>query len=75
MHTMPTRARSHILKEQSIHRLGDALPTGWVYRAKAPDYGIDGEVEIFGNSVTGNSVTVHFLGWLPRENALRHSSN
>lgn len=44
---MPTRARSHILEEQSIRRFRDALPPGWVYRGKAPDYGVDGEVEIF----------------------------
>lgn len=43
---MPTRARSHMLEEQSIRRFGDALPPEWVYRGKSPDYGIDGEVEI-----------------------------
>lgn len=46
-HAIPTRARSHILEEQSIRRFGDALPPAWVYRCKAPDYGIDGQAEIF----------------------------
>ncbi len=60
MHAMPTRARSHILEEQSIHHFRDALPSGWVYRQKAPDYGIDGEVEIFDadGSSTGLSFNV-----------------
>ena len=57
---MPTRARSHILEEQSVRRFGDVLPSGWVYRGKAPDYGIDGEVEIFNadGSSTGFSFNV-----------------
>lgn len=55
---MPTRARSHILEEQSIRRFGDALPSGWVYRGKAPDYGIDGEVEIF--NADGRSTGLSF---------------
>ena len=61
---MPTRARSHILDEQSIRRFGDALPSGWVYRHKSPDYGIDGEVEIFNadGSSTGLSFNVQLRG-------------
>lgn len=57
---MPNRARSHILEDQSIRRFGDALPPGWVYRSKVPDYGIDGEVEIFDadGSSTGLSFNV-----------------
>lgn len=57
---MPTRARSHILEEESVRRFGDALPSGWVYRGKSPDYGIDGEVEIFNTdgSSTGLSFNV-----------------
>jgi tetratricopeptide (TPR) repeat protein len=57
---MPLRARSHILEEQSVRRFRDALPPGWVYRDKAPDYGIDGEVEIFNpdGSSTGLSFNV-----------------
>lgn len=57
---MPNRARSHILEDESIRRFGDALPPGWVYRPKKPDYGIDGEVEIFDadGSSTGLSFNV-----------------
>src|SRR3990167_4155704 len=57
---MPIRPRSHILEEQSVRRFGDALPNDWVYRSKAPDYGIDGEVEIFNSdgSSTGLSFNV-----------------
>ena len=44
----------------SISRFKDALPDGWVYRPKTPDYGIDGEVEIFdeGGCSTGLSFNV-----------------
>lgn len=57
---MPTRARSHILEEESVRRFADTLPPGWVYRGKTPDYGIDGEVEIFdaSGSSTGHSFNV-----------------
>ncbi|MEH6717183.1 DUF4365 domain-containing protein [Parasphingorhabdus flavimaris] len=57
---MPIRSRSHILEEESIRRFHDALPSGWVYRGKAPDYGIDGEVELFDpeGSSTGISFNV-----------------
>jgi len=57
---MPTRSRSHILEEDSIRRFRDALPPGWLYRGKTPDYGIDGEVEIFNadGSSTGLSFNV-----------------
>tara|TARA_Y100000815_G_scaffold275721_1_gene316413 strand:- start:2627 stop:4537 length:1911 start_codon:yes stop_codon:yes gene_type:complete len=55
---VPNRARSHILEEQSVRRFGDALPSGWVYRSKTPDYGIDGEVEIF--DADGSSTGISF---------------
>lgn len=57
---MPTRARSHILEEESVRRFSENLPAGWVYRDKKPDYGIDGEVEIFNadGSPTGLSFNV-----------------
>jgi tetratricopeptide (TPR) repeat protein len=60
MRTMPIRSRSHALEEQSVRRFGDALPSGWAYRKKDPDYGIDGEVEIFNpdGSSTGLSFNV-----------------
>ncbi len=57
MHIMPIRAHSHILEEQSVRRFGDALPSGWVYRGKAPDYGIDGEVEVFYSDGSSSGLT------------------
>ena len=42
----------------SERRFGDALPSGWVYRSKTPDYGIDGEVEIF--DADGSSTGISF---------------
>lgn len=54
---MPNRARSHILEDQSIRRFRDALPPDWVYRVKVPDYGIDGEIEIFDCDGTSTGLT------------------
>ena len=54
---MPIRARSHILEEQSIRCFGEALPPGWVYRSKTPDYGVDGEVEIFNTDGTSTGLS------------------
>lgn len=54
---MPIRARSHILEELSIVRFKAALPDHWVYRSKVPDYGIDGEVEIFNADGTATGLT------------------
>lgn len=54
---MPIRARSHILEEESIRRFEDALPAGWVYRGKSPDYGIDGEVEIYNEDGSATGLT------------------
>ena len=61
---MPTRSRSHILEEQSIRRFVDTLPAAWVYRSKSPDYGIDGEVEIYNGdgSATGLTFNVQLRG-------------
>lgn len=56
---MPRRTRSHELEEQSINRFREVLPAKWVYRVKAPDYGIDGEVEIF--DAEGQSTGLIFL--------------
>lgn len=44
---MPKRTREHILKDESRKHFNDLLPDNWVVRTPAPDYGIDGEVEIF----------------------------
>ncbi len=56
---MPTRVRPHELEDESIRRFEDALPPRWVYRRKSPDYGIDGEVEIF--EADGRATGLSFL--------------
>ena len=54
---MPNRARSHVLEEESVRRFRDALPSRWVFRGKAPDYGIDGEVEVFNSDGSSTGLT------------------
>jgi len=44
---MPKRPRQHQLEDQSRLAFRAALPAEWVFRDSLPDYGIDGEVEIF----------------------------
>ncbi len=44
---MPTRPSTHQLEDQSRIAFRSHLPIGWVFRDKTPDYGIDGEVELF----------------------------
>lgn len=44
---MPSRTLSHELEEQSRLAFRSLLPSGWVFRDKIPDYGIDAEVETF----------------------------
>ena len=44
---MPQRPRQHTLEDESIRAFEAALPTNWVFRRHTPDYGTDGEVEIF----------------------------
>ncbi len=56
---MPKRSRSHELEELSVSRFKELLPSKWVCRLKLPDYGIDGEVEIF--DAEGNSTGLAFL--------------
>lgn len=44
---MPKRPRQHQLEDLSITKLRESIPPVWVYREKAKDYRIDGEIEIF----------------------------
>lgn len=44
---MPIRTRSHELESESIKKFESYIPSKWVFRKKDPDYGIDGEIEIF----------------------------
>jgi len=45
---MPQRPRSHELEDESRRHFQMALPSRWVFRPADPDYGIDGQVELFG---------------------------
>ncbi|MBA7550278.1 hypothetical protein ES705_42788 [subsurface metagenome] len=47
---MPKRPRSHQLEDESWKVLSNSIPERWVLRKPQPDYGIDGEIEIFDNS-------------------------
>ena len=55
---MPKRPRAHRLEYESRQHFRELLPEGWVFRDETPDYGIDGEVEIFDN--TGNPTGFRF---------------
>ena len=47
---MPKRPRSHQLEDESWKIFGSVIPNNWVLRKTHPDYGIDGEIEIFDKS-------------------------
>ena len=55
---MPKRPRSHRVADQSRIAFERALPPQWVFRLQNPDYGIDGEVEIFDED--GHSTGLRF---------------
>ena len=44
---MTRRPRSHQLESQSRLAFSASLPSSWVFRDLAPDYGLDGMVEVF----------------------------
>jgi Domain of unknown function (DUF4365) len=46
MTEMPERPREHVLGDEAQDAFKSLLPTHWIYRQKASDYGIDGEVEL-----------------------------
>lgn len=56
---MPKRPRSHQLEEESWKAFSNAIPNYWILRKPQPDYGLDGEVEIFNQS--GSSTGLMFL--------------
>lgn len=56
---MTKRPRSHQLEEESWRTLSNSIPNQWVLRKLQPDYGIDGEVEIFDES--GSSTGLMFF--------------
>lgn len=57
---MPQRPRAHILEDESWEALYNAAPTHWVIRKSHPDYGIDGEIEIFDDSGTATGLIFYF---------------
>ena len=45
---MPKRIRAHELESESFYKFESCVPSQWVFRRKdKPDYGIDGEIEVF----------------------------
>ena len=55
---MPRRPRTHRIEDESRQHFRKLLPEEWLFRDETPDYGIDGEVEIFDNA--GNSAGFRF---------------
>lgn len=56
---MSKRTRSHILEEESWRVLESTKPAHWVLRKPHPDYGLDGEIEVFDEK--GTSTGLMFL--------------
>jgi hypothetical protein len=56
---MSKRTRPHILEEESWRVLDSTKPVHWVLRKPHPDYGLDGEIEVFDEK--GTSTGVMFL--------------
>lgn len=50
---MPKRPRQHQIEDESRTAFRTVLPKEWVFRDSIPDYGIDGEVEIFDKNGLG----------------------
>ena len=44
---MPQRPRAHELEDESRRHFQMLLPSRWVFRPADPDYGIDGQIELF----------------------------
>ena len=65
---MPKRPRQHQLEDESRVALRARLPSQWVFRDVVPDYGIDGEVEIFDDN--GQSTGQKFLVQLKANDGL-----
>jgi tetratricopeptide (TPR) repeat protein len=53
---MPKRVDQHEIEDISRAKFQIALPRKWVFRDKAKDYGIDGEVELFNNDKKPNGL-------------------
>lgn len=65
---MPKRTPQHVTADKSRLAFRTVLPSDWVFREPTPDYGIDGEVEIFEDSnATGLLFKVQLKGTTQRE--------
>ena len=61
---MPSRPRSHQLETESKREFALVIPSRWVFREANPDYGIDGQIEVFDqdNKATGLMFLVQLTG-------------
>jgi len=61
---MPSRPRSHQLETESKREFASVIPSRWVFREANPDYGIDGQIEVFDqdNKATGLMFLVQLKG-------------
>jgi hypothetical protein len=61
---MPQRPTTHIVGDQAVLALRNALPKAWIFREPTSDYGIDGEIEIVTETglVTGALIKVQVKG-------------
>lgn len=60
---MPKRPRSHELEDESRVAFASRVPSGWVVRHQANDYGVDEEVEVFEDGMaTGLTFKVQLKG-------------
>lgn len=61
---MVRRPQEHRTETDSRIAFESLIPKAWVYRPKSPDYGIDGEVELFdeAGNATGRSFLVQLKG-------------
>ncbi len=60
---VPQRPRSHQLETETRTAFEGLLPSEWVYRPISPDYGLDGEIEVFaGEHATGQRFAVQLKG-------------
>lgn len=60
---MPQRPRSHEIETETRNAFAETLPSAWIYRPTSPDYGLDGEVELFEEGrATGQRFAVQLKG-------------
>ncbi len=56
---MPERPRQHRLANDSRIHFERLLPEAWVFREEHPDYGVDGEVEVFDGEGSATGLRFH----------------